>query len=55
MDKIAHMSEAARRSLEYLQASILLAPDFPRRITYTHAEYLELLNARSLEMYAPSG
>jgi hypothetical protein len=35
-----HMSEAARRSLEELQASILFAPDFPRRISYTRAEYL---------------
>jgi len=53
MGEVAHMSKAAGRSLEELQASILFAPDFPRRITYTHAEYLELLNARSLEMYAP--
>jgi hypothetical protein len=47
------MSEAARRSLEELQASILFAPDFPRRISYTHAEYLELLEARSTKMHAP--
>jgi hypothetical protein len=47
------MSKAAHRSLEELQASILFAPDFPRRITYTHAEYLELLNARSSEVHAP--
>jgi hypothetical protein len=53
MGKVAHMSEAARRSLEELQASILFAPDFPRRITYTHAEHLELLKARSTKMYAP--
>jgi len=44
--EVAHMSKAAGRSLEELQASILFAADFPRRITYTHAEYLELLNAR---------
>src|SRR5262245_38729484 len=31
------MSEAARRSLEELQASILFASDFPKRITYTPA------------------
>jgi hypothetical protein len=47
------MSDAARRSLDELQASILFAPDFPRRITYTHAEYLELLKARSTKMHAP--
>jgi hypothetical protein len=52
MGKGAHMSEAARRSLEELQASILFAPDFPRRITFTHAEYLELLKARSTKMHA---
>jgi hypothetical protein len=53
MGKGAHMSKAARQSLEELQASILFAPDFPRRVTYTHTEYLELLKARSTEMYAP--
>jgi hypothetical protein len=47
------MSEVARHSLEELQASILFAPDFPRRITYTHPEHLDLLNARSSTMYAP--
>src|SRR5215831_17593171 len=47
------MSEAARRSLEELHASILFAPDFPRRITYTHREYVELLNARSAKMHSP--
>src|SRR5262245_30718390 len=31
------MSEAARRSLAELQASILFASDFPKRITYTPA------------------
>src|SRR5215813_12070097 len=46
------MSEAACRALEELQASILFAPDFPRRITYTHTEYVELLKARSTEMDA---
>jgi hypothetical protein len=50
MGKVAHMSEAARRSLEELQASILFAPDFPRRIRYAD---LDLLKARSMEMYAP--
>jgi hypothetical protein len=53
MGKVTYMSEAARRSLEELEASILLAPDFPRRVAYTHTEYLELLKARSTEMYAP--
>jgi hypothetical protein len=53
MGKVAHMSRAARRSLEEPQASILFAPDFPRRINYTHAEYLELLKARSTKMHAP--
>src|SRR5258708_3009064 len=53
MGKVTHMSKAARRSLEELQASILFAPDFPKRITYTHAEYLEPLETRSLEVYAP--
>ncbi len=47
------MSEAARRSLEELQASILLASDFPRRITYTRPQYLELLKARSANLHAP--
>jgi hypothetical protein len=46
------MSKAAHRSLEELQASILFAPDFPRRVTYTRAEYLELLKSRSTEMRA---
>jgi hypothetical protein len=47
------MSEAARRSLEELQASILLASDFPKRITYTHPQYLELLKARSANLHTP--
>jgi hypothetical protein len=47
------MSKAALRSLEELQASILFAPDFPRRVKYTHAEFLELLNAGSSEAHAP--
>ena len=47
------MSEAAHRALEELQASILFAPDFPRRITHTHAEHLELLKARSTKVHAP--
>ena len=47
------MSEAARRSLEELQASILLASDFPKRITYTHPQYLELLKARSANPHTP--
>ena len=47
------MSEAARRSLEELQASILLASDFPKRITYTHPQYLELLKARSADLHTP--
>src|SRR5262245_42372239 len=52
MGKGVHMSEAARRSLEELQASTLFAPDFPRRITYTHTEHLALLKARSTKMHA---
>src|SRR5262249_40364999 len=51
--KTVHMNKAAQRSLEEIEASILFAPDFPRRVTYAHAEYLELLKARSLGMYAP--
>jgi hypothetical protein len=44
------MSEAAYRSLEELQASILFASDFPRRTTYTRSQYVELLKARSANM-----
>ena len=47
------MSKAARRSLEELRASILFAPNFPRRVTYTHAQYLQPMQARSTEVYAP--
>src|SRR5215467_11134298 len=47
------MSEAARRSLEELQDSILFASDFPKRITYARPQYLELLNARSADVHAP--
>jgi hypothetical protein len=46
------MSEAARRSLEELQASILFASEFPKRITYTRPQFLELLEARSANVHA---
>ena len=47
------MSEAARRSLAELQDSVLFAPDFPVRITYTRRQFVELSKARSAEMDAP--
>ena len=48
------MSEVARRSLEELQASILFTPSFPKRITYTRPQYLELTKARSTNMHVPA-
>src|SRR5262245_40118041 len=47
------MSEGARRSLEELEASILFAPGFPKRVAYTRPQYLELLKERSANVHAP--
>ena len=47
------MSEAARRSLEELEASILFVSDFPKRRTCTYPQHVELLKARAANLHAP--
>jgi hypothetical protein len=47
------MTKAARRALEELEASILFAPDFPKRLTYTQPQLAELLKAKLANVHGP--
>jgi HEAT repeat protein len=48
------MSEAARRALQELEASILFAPDFPKRLTYTQPQLAALRQAKSVNVHGPA-
>lgn len=49
------MSTDPARALKALESSILFAPDFPRRVSFTHEEYLALARARNEEKVFDAG